>query len=102
MTLAIVWNQSVVIRSSGSAIEERKRKTKKTGKRPCTASPEPDRSAAKMPMVPKATVIADREGDQDQAAGRAGGEFGAGDQPDDEVDDRLDDAEHERRRRAGR
>ena len=51
------WNQSVWIRSSGSAIEERKRKTKKTGKRLWTASPEPVRRAAKRPIVPKATVI---------------------------------------------
>ena len=57
LTLAIVWNQSVVSRSSGSAIAERKRKTKKTGKRPWTASPEPKRRAAKRPIVPKATVI---------------------------------------------
>ena len=57
MTLATAWNQSVCSRLSGSAIVERKRKTKKTGKRPCTASPEPVRSAAKRPIEPKATVI---------------------------------------------
>src|SRR5258705_472977 len=53
----MAWNQSVSSRSSGSDIAERKRKTKKTGKSPWTASPEPVRSAAKRPIVPKATVI---------------------------------------------
>ncbi len=57
LAVATARNQSVWIRSSGSAIAEMKRKTKKTGKRLCTASPEPVRSAAKRPIEPKPTVI---------------------------------------------
>ena len=47
-------NQSCSIRSRGSAIEDRNRKTNSTGNRPCTASPLPSRNAAKIPMQPKA------------------------------------------------
>src|SRR5207247_6574842 len=46
-------NQVIEIRFRGMFIEERKRKTKKAGKRLCTASPEPVRSAARAPSAPK-------------------------------------------------
>ena len=102
MSVATAWNQSVWIRFSGSAIEERKRKTKKTGKRPWTASPEPVRRAAKRPIVPKATVIETESATITSDAADAGGQFGAGDQADDQVGDRLHQARARRRRRAGR
>ena len=96
MALATAWNQSVWIRSSGSAIEERKRKTKKTGKRPWTASPEPVRRAAKRP------IDAEGDGDRDREQRRStsdaadpGGEFGAGGEADDQVGDRLQQAEQD-------
>ena len=38
-------------------IDEMNRKTKKTGKRPCTASGEPVRSAAHAPRLPNASAI---------------------------------------------
>ena len=65
-------NQSVWIRSRGSAIDERKRKTKKSGKRPCTASPEPVRSAAKRPIEPKPSVIETTSMTMTSAPGTAG------------------------------
>ena len=57
LAAATSWNHCVCSSSSGSDIAEMKRKTKKTGKRLCTASPEPVRKAAKSPIEPKATVI---------------------------------------------
>ena len=44
------------IRFRGIAIEEMNRKTKNAGKSPCTASPEPVRSAAKRPSAPNAST----------------------------------------------
>ena len=49
MIVAIVRNQSCSIRSRGSALEDRNRSTKNSGKTPCTASPEPDRSPTNAP-----------------------------------------------------
>src|SRR5919108_4701859 len=46
-------NQSTAMRSRGSPSDETKRKTKKSGKTPCTASPEPVRRAMKAPSAPK-------------------------------------------------
>ena len=43
--MATVRNQSVSIRSRGSAIDDRNSAAKKSGNTPCTASPEPLRSA---------------------------------------------------------
>jgi hypothetical protein len=51
--VATARNQSISIRFRGRFIDERNRKTKKSGKRPCTASPEPVRSAANAPSDPK-------------------------------------------------
>ena len=56
-TLATKRNQSTSIRSRGVFIEERKRKTKRSGKRPWIASPEPVRSARKTPRAPKLIEI---------------------------------------------
>jgi hypothetical protein len=51
-------------------IEDMNRKTKKTGKRPCTASVEPVRSAAQLPQAANAsdTQVEDRldQGDREQ------------------------------------
>ena len=57
MRSAIVRNQSCSIRSRGSAIDEKKRKTKKIGKRLCIASPVPTRSATNVPMQPNENEI---------------------------------------------
>ena len=51
--VAAARNQSTSIRLRGRFIDEMNRNTKKTGKRPWTASPEPVRSAAKQPTAPK-------------------------------------------------
>ena len=51
--VAAARNQSTSIRFRGRFIDEMNRNTKKTGKRPWTASPEPVRSAAKQPTAPK-------------------------------------------------
>ena len=83
-------NQRASIRFRGIAIEEMNRKTKKTGNRLWTASPEPVRSAAKMPSAPKASVISDAEHEQHEDAADPGREADAEDQPDDEVDERLE------------
>src|SRR5829696_10050367 len=56
-TDAVSRNQSVSIRFRGRFIDERKRKTKKTGKRLFTASVEPVLSAAKAPNDAKASTI---------------------------------------------
>ena len=55
--MATVRNQSVSIRLRGSAIEDRKRAANISGKMPCTASPEPVRSATNAPMRPKPSEI---------------------------------------------
>ena len=46
-------------------IDEMKRKTKKTGKSPCTASPDPVRRAAKCAQAAEREGDEDREQDQD-------------------------------------
>jgi hypothetical protein len=56
-TLATKRNQSTSIRFRGVFIEERKRKTKRSGNRPWIASPEPVRRARKRPIAPKLTEI---------------------------------------------
>jgi hypothetical protein len=50
-------NQSVDIRLRGRLIEEMKRKTKKTGKIPFTASVDPVRSAANAPKAANPSEI---------------------------------------------
>ena len=57
LSVATVRNQSISIRFRGMAIDERKRKTKNTGNRLWTASPEPVRSAAKAPSAPNPIEI---------------------------------------------
>ena len=57
LMLATKWNQSTAIRFRGVFIEERKRKTKRSGNSPWIASPEPVRSARKTPSAPKLTEI---------------------------------------------
>src|SRR3954452_19500722 len=54
LAVAASRNHVASIRFRGMFIDEMKRKTKKAGKRLCTASPEPVRSAAKAPSAPKA------------------------------------------------
>ena len=72
-------------------IDEMNRKTKKTGKRLCTASPEPVRSAANAPSAPKPIETMTAKSEQHDDAERARREAHAGDQADDDVDERLDD-----------
>src|SRR5207237_9495993 len=50
-------NQVVAIRLRGMFIDERKRKTKNTGKRPWTASVDPVRNAAQLPNDANARAI---------------------------------------------
>ena len=57
MIVATVRNQSSSIRFRGRFIDERKRKTKRSGKSPWTASPEPVRSARTAPSAPKPSAI---------------------------------------------
>ena len=68
--VVIVWNQSFAIRSRGSDIELRNRKTKRSGNMPCTASPEPLRSATSRPMRAEGERDQDAERDQDEHAER--------------------------------
>ena len=60
LKVATIRNQSVSIKFRGRFIDDRKRPTKSSGKRPCTASPDPVRSAKNAPNAPKAiaTVVA--------------------------------------------
>src|SRR5205809_2226114 len=73
-------------------IEERKRKTKKAGKRLCTASPEPVRSAANAPSAPKPSETR-IEGKEHEHAEEAGLESHADYEADAQIDDRLHDAQ---------
>ena len=72
-----------------------KRKTKKTGKSPWTASPEPVRIAAKRPSAPKASYDEGVEDEQYQHAERSRGEAHAGREADDDVDRGLEEAERD-------
>ena len=57
LSVATVRNHSISIRFRGMAMDDRKRKTKNTGNRLWTASPEPVRSAAKAPRAPNPIEI---------------------------------------------
>ena len=57
LNVATVRNQSVSIRFRGKFIEDRKRRTKRSGKSPCTASPDPVRSAKNAPSALNETAI---------------------------------------------
>ena len=50
-------NQSITIRFRGKFIDDRNSPTKSSGKSPCTDSPEPVRSAKKIPSAPNANEI---------------------------------------------
>jgi hypothetical protein len=52
LAVARARNQSTSIRLRGRPSDEMNRKTKKRGKIPCTASPEPVRRAVKAPSAP--------------------------------------------------
>src|SRR4029453_877265 len=54
LKVATVRNQSCSIRFRGRFIDERKRPTNRSGKSPCTASPDPVRSAKNAPSAPNA------------------------------------------------
>ena len=54
LNVATVLNQPIWIRFRGRFIDDRKSPTKRSGKRPCTASPEPVRSAKNAPNAPNA------------------------------------------------
>ena len=58
LNVATVRNQSCSIRFRGRFMDERKSPTKRSGKRPCTASPEPVRSAKNAPSAPNAIATA--------------------------------------------
>src|SRR6266571_1966182 len=66
-------------------IDERNRNTKNAGKRLCTASPEPVRSAAKAPSAPKPS-------DTSKAKAKSTSTPNADEVTDREIDGRLDDA----------
>ena len=53
-SVAAVRNQSTPMRFRGAFIEERKRKTKRTGKSAWIVSPEPVRYASQAPSAPNA------------------------------------------------
>ena len=55
--MATARNHSISISARGSAVDERKSAANISGKRPCTASPLPARSAANAPSPPKASDI---------------------------------------------
>src|SRR5918996_625830 len=54
LIVATMRNQSISIRFRGRFMDERKRKTKRSGNIACTASPVPVRSARTAPIAPKA------------------------------------------------
>ena len=58
LNVATVRNQSCSIRFLGRFMDERKSPTKRSGKRPCTASPEPVLSAKNAPSAPNAIATA--------------------------------------------
>ena len=88
-------NHVTAIRFRGMFIDEMKRKTKKSGKTPWTASPEPVRSATKAPSAPKPSVTRNANAKRTSDAEHAGGEVDADRQADGEVDRRLDEAERD-------
>jgi hypothetical protein len=55
--VATARNQPISIRFRGRLNEEMIRKTKRSGKNPCTASPEPVRSARSAPTAPNEIAI---------------------------------------------
>ena len=63
-------------------IEDRKSRTKNSGNRPWTASPEPVRSAAAQPIAPNPSVDQDDSARITEHAADARGEVGAGGQAD--------------------
>ena len=56
LIVVTVRNQSISIRFRGRFIEDRKRKTKKSGKSAWIASPEPVRRARNAPIAPNASA----------------------------------------------
>ena len=102
-TVATKRNQSTPIRFRGVFIEERKRKTKSSGKRPWIASPEPVRSAQED--AERAEADRDQGGEARRASrSRAGRRRNRTPmiRPTRDVERRLDEAEDQPRRRAGR
>ena len=96
LMVATKRNQSTAIRLRGVFIEERKRKTKRTGKSPWIASPEPVRSARNDAE----RAEADRHDGREERAARGsraapGREVDADEQADGDVEDRLHQAEHD-------
>ena len=49
-------NQSCSISGRGKLIEDRKSRTKNSGKKPCTVSPEPERSPTNAPSAANASA----------------------------------------------
>ena len=70
LIVATVRNHSISIRFRGRFIDERKRKTKKSGKSAWIASPEPVRSARKAPIAPNAEREKHAQEDDQEDAGR--------------------------------
>ena len=102
LKVATVRNQSVSIKLRGRFIDERNSPTKSNGKRPCTASPEPVRSAKKAPSAPNAIATTVARTSRTSAADDARCQPHADDQPDREVEDSLDESRAPRSRRAAR
>ncbi len=102
-SVAAVRNQSISIRFRGISIDEMKRKTKRTGNRPWTASPEPVRSASEDAERAEAERDEEREDEQhERSPATPAAKRTPTDEADGEVDDGLDAAQRQRRRRAGR
>src|SRR3954463_9648822 len=76
-------------------IDEMKRKTKNAGKRPCTASPEPVRSAANAPSAPNASPTSAAKRKSRRTPGTPRRDPPADDQADRQVDRRLHEREHD-------
>jgi hypothetical protein len=86
--VATARNQPISIRFRGRLNEEMIRKTKRSGKKPCTASPEPVRSARSAPTAPNEIAISTARSRRTPSR-PAGLEVDSDHEPDADVDDRL-------------
>ena len=82
LNVATIRNQSVSIRSRGRFIDDRKSPTKRSGKSPCTASPEPGLQGKEGAQRAERERDQGRQDEDHDDAERAGGDRDSGDQPD--------------------
>ena len=95
LIVATVRNQSISIRFRGRFIDERKRKTKKSGNSAWIASPEPVRSARKAPIAPKPSAIRTPRKTMAKTPSTPLSGADARDEPDGQVERRLDQRERD-------